>query len=57
MEKQTDRLALNYFEKVYNRIYNTENNKTLFNSLIPDDWLYDEDNHNLLIIENKQSVS
>ena len=57
MEKQTDRLALNYFESVYNRVYNTENNKTLFNSFVPDGWLYDEDNHNLLIIENKQSVS
>ena len=55
-EKITDHLALNYFESVYNRVYNTENNKTLFNSLIPDGWLYDEDNNNLLIIENKQSV-
>ena len=54
MEKQTDRLALNYFESVYNRVYHTENNKELFGSLIPDGWLYDEDN--LLIIENKQSV-
>ena len=56
MEKQTDRLALNYFEKVYNCVYHTENNKELFNMFIPDGWLYSEDNHSLLIIENKQSV-
>ena len=56
-EKQTDYLAMMYFENVYNRIYNTENNKTLFNTLVPDGWLYDEDNHNLLIIENKQCIT
>ena len=54
MEKQTDRLALNYFESVYNRVYHTENNTGLFGSLVPDGWLVVNDS--VLIIENKQSV-
>ena len=51
-EKLTDRLALNYFEHVYNRVYHTEHNKELFDTVNPDGWLYID--NNLLIIENKQ---
>ena len=51
-EKNTDRLFLNYWDKIFNHIYNTNNNKNLFDSLIPDG--YDIINNNLFIIENKK---
>jgi len=51
-EKNTDRLFLNYWEKIFGRIYNTNNNKKLFNNLVPDG--YNIINNNLFIIENKK---
>jgi len=51
-EKNTDRLFLNYWNKIFNHIYKTNNNKKLFNTYIPDG--YDIINNNLFIIENKK---
>lgn len=51
-EKNTNRLFLNLWEKLFNHIYKTNNNKELFNTYIPDG--YDIINNNLFIIENKK---
>ncbi len=51
-EKDTDRLFNNYWEKIFNKPYNTKTNKELFNQLIPDGW--EIINNTLFIIENKK---
>ena len=51
-EKNTDRLFLNLWDKIFNHIYKTNNNKDLFNAFIPDG--YDIIDNNLFIIENKK---
>jgi len=51
-EKNTDRIFLNYWNKIFNHIYKTNNNRDLFDKKIPDG--YDIINKNLFIIENKK---
>jgi len=51
-EKNTDRLFLNNWDKIFNHTYKTNNNKDLFDNYIPDG--YDIIDNNLFIIENKK---
>ena len=58
-EKNTDRLMINEYNKVFNKDYHTESNKELFGSKIPDGWdiLETKDGSDILIIiENKRSL-
>ena len=51
-EKNTDRLFLNLWKEIFNKVYKTDNNKLLFDTKIPDG--YDIIDNNLFIIENKK---
>lgn len=55
-EKNTDNYMQRKYEEIFNKEYNTNGNKELFNNLKPDRWDIYENEKIIFIIENKRNI-